>query len=155
MTFRPLRIHRPGAVLILAMSTERSKVQTCHLHAYIHYLYYIRLYVRGGTCPYGIAVSHLPFWGMYFWRLPNGTGAGQAYFWRTEVQRQLKLNVTLLIIKAKLHLLPLPFLQLRHSNYYTACNFNRIYSLPVTAVYAYPSYLPTYQHSQCNDHGRQ
>lgn len=114
----------------------------------------------------GYGVGRLPFWRMYFWpRLLDGTGRkrqGRRIFGGPKVRRQLKLNVTLLIIKAKLYLQPLLFLLLTlyHSNYYTACNFNRVYPPPphhyitlfsiylLTNIPTYlPTYLPTYQHS--------
>lgn len=113
----------------------------------------------------GYGVGRLPFWRMYFWpRLLDGTGRkrqGRRIFGGPKVRRQLKLNVTLLIIKAKLYLQPLllRLFTLYHSNYYTACNFNRVYTrhpLISTVLYTLfsiylltniPTYLPTYQHS--------
>jgi len=115
----------------------------------------------------GYGVGRLPFWRMYFWpRLLDGTKRqrqGRRIFGGPKVRRQLKLNVTLLIIKAKLYLQPLllRLLTLYHSNYYTACNFNRVYPPPphpnsaihpvqylLTYLLTYiPTYLPTYQHS--------
>lgn len=146
------------------MSTERSKVlyQTCHSHAHIHYLYmYVLCTVirsRWNVRVRWYCVGRLPFWRMYFWpRLLDWTwreDQGRRIFGGPKVRRQLKLNVTLLIIKAKLHLQPLPLclLKLCHSNYYTACNFNRVYPPPpprhLCSVYTLPStYLLTDLHT--------
>lgn len=126
------------------------------------YILYTVIHSRRNVPVRGYCVSHLPFWRMYFWpRLLDGTGReeqGRRIFGGPKVRRQLKLNVTLLIIKAKLYLQPLPLrlLTLHHSNYYTACNFNRVYPPPPTvytpcSVYTYLltyilTYLPTYSY---------
>lgn len=140
-------------------STTRHATRT---PTFATYILYTVMRSRWNVLVRGYYVGRLPFWRMYFWpRLLEGTGQegrGRRIFGGLKVRRQLKLNVTLLIIKAKLRSqsLPLHPLRLHHYNYYTACNFNRVYLPPSYSrkcIHPVPiptylvTYLPTYQQS--------
>jgi len=122
-------------------------------------IYCIQLYVGGKTYSYaGIASAASPFgeciFGRCFWTWREWQG--RRIFGGPKVRRQLKLNVTLLIIKTKLHLQSLPFRlhQLHHSNYYTACNFNRVCPPLSSSMHNIPTYLPTNIATVYSDRGR-
>jgi len=131
-------------------STTRHATRT---PTFTTYILYTVIRSRRNVPVREYCVSYLPFWRMYFWpRLLDGAGRegqGRRIFGGPKVRRQLKLNVTLLIIKAKLYLQPLPLrlLTLYHSNYYTACNFNRVYPPPPHPYTLLSTYLLIYLHT--------